>query len=178
MDSILEKETSHNKTESWNRLDKTVKLQKLAAFAEKYGRDHALSAKDVLTLRTFFQESLEKNKLQRTKDVVYDKEAREIKAVPALYYNTTSRHFTLRITDTKRVSTLKSLTPLRRPSLETVFTNTILSAASASDKTCDTSGSAEDPSLFVQTNSFDHFSLGKSPPPEDTEAEHEPKLTR
>jgi hypothetical protein len=133
MDSILEKETSHNKTESWNRLDKTVKLQKLAAFAEKYGRDHALSAKDVLSLRTFFQESLEKNKLQRTKDVIYDKEAHEIKAVPALYYNTTSRHFTLRITDTKRVSTLKSLTPLRRSSVDASFTNTILSP-STSDK--------------------------------------------
>ena len=141
IDRILEKETNRNKTDSWNRLDKTIKIQKLNAFAETYCREHSSavggsSSKDerkilnkedpsaysigrrpeeyVKSLQAFFIDALEKNKLQRTKDVQYDKETHEIRAIPALHYNTVSRNYTLRIIDTKRVSTLKSLTPLKR----------------------------------------------------------------
>lgn len=113
MDEILEKEKQHNKTESWNKLDKTVKIQKLHAFAEKYGKEHGIPIKEVKALKLFFVDCLEKNKLQKTKDVNYDKENREITSIPALHYNTVSQNFTLKIMDTKRVSTLKSLTPKR-----------------------------------------------------------------
>ena len=122
MDSMLEKETNRNKTDSWNRLDKTIKLRKLNAYAEIYGREHGLSSKDVRLMQSFFIESLEKNKLQRTKEVIYNKDTHEVQSIPALHYNATNRHFTLRITDTKRVSTLKSLTPLKREKKENVDT--------------------------------------------------------
>lgn len=122
IDRILEKETNRNKTDSWNRLDKTIKLRKLNAYAEHYGREHGLSSKDVRSMQAFFIESLEKNKLQRTKEVIYNKDTHEIQSIPALHYNATNRHFTLRITDTKRVSTLKSLTPLKREKKEIVET--------------------------------------------------------
>jgi hypothetical protein len=56
---------------------------------------------------------LEKNKLQKTKEVNYDKEKREIISIPSLFFNTTSRSYTLKIVDNKRISTLKSLTPKR-----------------------------------------------------------------
>ena len=113
LDKLLEKEKQHNKTETWNKLDKTVKLQKLHAFAEKYGREHSMPAKEIKNLKVFFVECLEKNKLQKTKDVVYNKELRELTSIPALHFNTVSNHYTLRIVDAKRVSTLKSLTPKR-----------------------------------------------------------------
>ena len=61
----------------------------------------------------FFKDSLEKNKLQKTKDVVYDKEHQVITAIPSLLFNTNTRAFTLKIMDSKRVSTIKSLTPKR-----------------------------------------------------------------
>ena len=35
VDTILEKEKQHNKTETWNKIDKTVKIQKLHSFAER-----------------------------------------------------------------------------------------------------------------------------------------------
>ena len=113
MEKLLETEKQHNKTEPWNKLDKTVKIQKLHKFAEKYGKDHGLPAKDVRSLKVFFVCSLEKNKLQKTKDVVYDKDTKDVTSIPALYFNQTSRNFTLKIIDAKRVSTLKSLTPKR-----------------------------------------------------------------
>ena len=113
IDSLLEKEKLHNKTETWNKLDKTVKIQKLHIFAEKYGKDNNLPVKDIKSLKSFFIDCLEKNKLQKTKDVNYDKEKRDIISIPALFFNVSNRNFTLKILDAKRVSTLKSLTPKR-----------------------------------------------------------------
>ena len=110
---ILEKEQQHNKTESWNKLDKTIKIQKLHIFAERYGKDNSFSVKDIKLLKSFFSDCLEKNKLQKTKEVCYDKETREITSIPSLFFNSINRNFTLKITDSKRVSTLKSLTPKR-----------------------------------------------------------------
>ena len=113
IDSILENEKQKNKSDSWNKLDKTVKIQKLHAFAEKHGRENGYPAKEVKNLKVFFVDCLNKAKLQKTKDVVYDKETGEITAIPALFFNSITHNFTLKIMDSKRVSTLKSLTPKR-----------------------------------------------------------------
>jgi hypothetical protein len=113
VDILLEKEKIHNKNDTWNKLDKTVKIQKLHAFAEKYGKTNNLPMKDIKSLKLFFIDCLEKSKLQKVKDVVYDKETGEITSIPSLFFNTISKNFTLKILDTKRVSTLKSLTPKR-----------------------------------------------------------------
>lgn len=113
IDALLETEKQRNKTEAWNKLDKTQKTLNLHAFAEKYGKDHGLPMKEIKHLKTFFSDCLDKAKLQKTKDVIYDKDKHEITSVPALFFNTSNRAFTLRSLDTKRVSTLKSLTPKR-----------------------------------------------------------------
>ena len=54
IDDILDNENSHNKTESWNKLNKTLKIQKLHYFSEKYGKEHKYSAKEVKQLKMFF----------------------------------------------------------------------------------------------------------------------------
>jgi hypothetical protein len=113
IDALLENEKQKNKCDSWNKLDKTVKTQKLHAFAEKYGKDNGYPAKEVKNLKMFFVDCLNKSKLQKTKDVIYEKDSGEITSIPALYFNSLNHNFSLKITDTKRVSTLKSLTPKR-----------------------------------------------------------------
>ena len=110
IDSFLETEKQKNKVDSWNKLDKTMKIQKLHAYAEKYAVEQG---KDVVQPKRFFVDALEKGKFQKTKDVVYDKENQVITSIPALLYNTATNNYTLRIMDPKRVSTLKSLTPKR-----------------------------------------------------------------
>jgi len=118
LDKLLEDEKTHNKLEPWNKLDKTVKIQKLNKFAETYGKDNSLPSKDIKSLKSFFINSLEQNKLQKTKDVVYDKESKDIVSIPSLLFNTLNRNFTLKNMDPKRVSTLKSLTPKRTAVVE------------------------------------------------------------
>ena len=62
----------------------------------------------------FFKDCLDRKKLQRVKDVNYDKVLGEIKDIPALFYNKTNKHFTLKNMD-NRISTFKSL-PARKTS--------------------------------------------------------------
>ena len=58
----------------------------------------------------FLKDSLDKKKLSRVKDVIYDKITGIVKEIPALIYTKSNKHFTLKNID-KRVSTLKSLAP-------------------------------------------------------------------
>jgi hypothetical protein len=113
IDNILENEKITNKNEAWNKLDKTVKIQKLHIFSEKYGKEYNIPMKEIKNLKLFFNDALDKNKLQKTKDVNYDKEKGIILSIPALTFNQTNRNFTLKNLDLKHVSTIKSLTPKR-----------------------------------------------------------------
>ena len=78
IDSMLDRERQKNKTDNWIKLDKTAKLQRLHTFAESYGKQHSMPSKDVKLLKNFFKSSLDKNKLAKSKDVVYNKEEMKI----------------------------------------------------------------------------------------------------
>ena len=54
-------------------------------------------------LATFLKDCLDRKKLQRVKDVIYDKTEGVIKEIPALSYTKSSKHFTLKNLE-KRVS--------------------------------------------------------------------------
>ena len=116
LDKLLDSERQHNKTESWNKLDNTIKIQRLHAYAEVFGVNNHLPAKDVKLLKVYFVECLTKNKLQKAKDVIYSKESQEVISVPGLGYSASpgiQMMFTLRNMDSSRVSTVNSLTPKR-----------------------------------------------------------------
>ncbi len=118
IDELLESEKKTMNTESWNKLDKRLKTQKLHAYAEKYGRENAFPVKDVKALKMFFSECLNKDKLSKVKDVEYDKQSGVILSISGLCFNVLSRTFTIRNLE-KKVSTLKSLTP-KRPSVSDI----------------------------------------------------------
>ena len=111
VDIILEKEKTKNKSEIWNKLDRTNKLQLLHSFAEKYGKIHSYSVKDVKCLKIFFIDCLDKGRLSKVKEVNYNKETKTIDSIPELFLNPSTKNFTLKNMDENRVSTLKSLTP-------------------------------------------------------------------
>jgi hypothetical protein len=120
LDAILERETHKNSSDSWNKLNKTIKMQKLHQFAETYGSTNKLPQKDIKSLKLYFNDCLDKNKLQRAKDLAYDKEKGVIVSIPGLLFNVTNRSFTIRASENaKRVSSLKSLAPKKQMSTET-----------------------------------------------------------
>jgi hypothetical protein len=110
LDKFLESEKNSNANEPWSKLDKTAKIKKLSIFAESYKITNNLSDEDFDKLTKFFKDCLDRKKLQRVKDVIYDKVNGEVKDVPALHHNKQSNHFTLKNTD-KHISTTRSLAP-------------------------------------------------------------------
>lgn len=113
LDNLLELEKQQNKSDHWNKLDKTRRTQLLHAYAETYCREKELSAKETKSLKLYFNDSLDKGKLVKTKDVVYDREKQIVENVPGLFFHPERKQFSIRNLDGKRVSTLKSLTPKR-----------------------------------------------------------------
>jgi len=110
IDKFLESECKASKTEPWSKLNKTIKIGKINNYIETLVGENNLSSEEVLELKEYILNCLDKKKLQCVKDVIYDKTTGSIKNIPCLIFNKTSRKFTLKRSE-KRVSTLKSLGP-------------------------------------------------------------------
>ena len=113
LDKFLENEKISNSNESWNKLDKTAKLKKLYFFANNYKNNNNLSESEHEQLISFFRDCLDKKKLQRAKDVNYNKDSGDIIDIPALVFNKPTTHFTLKHIE-KRVSTIRGLAPKKK----------------------------------------------------------------
>jgi hypothetical protein len=122
LDKFLENEKISNSNEPWSKLDKTAKTRKLLTFAEKYRTEQNLTDSEYSKLVAFFKDCLDKKKLQRVKDVIYDKDTGEIKEVPALHFSKPTVHFTLKNID-KRISTIRSLAPKKKGTAKNITDN-------------------------------------------------------
>ena len=107
---LLDKEKSNNKTDTWNKIQKTQKIQLLNEYVDKLATSETLPLSDseVKNLKQYLLETLDKKRLQHVKDVNYNKETGEIISIPMLYYNPSSGKYTLKRCE-KRASTIKSL---------------------------------------------------------------------
>lgn len=108
INSFLEKESTINKTESWNKLDKTGKIKLLNNYVDTLVLVNNHSETEVIDLKQYLTDSLDKKKLQHVKDVVCDKVTGKIISIPTLHFNPATKKYTLKRAE-KRVSTLKSL---------------------------------------------------------------------
>jgi hypothetical protein len=134
LEKFLEDNKTKNQNEPWSKLDKTVKTKKLITFAENYSKEKSYDESETTLLIAFLKDSLDKKRLQRIKDVEYDKAKGEIKDIPALHFNKATKHFTLKNVD-KRMSTLKSLPPKKvRGTIKNVKENISIGSSSDSEK--------------------------------------------
>lgn len=110
LDKFLEDEKTTNENEPWSKLNKTIKTKKMIDYVEIYKKNNNLNETECDLLISFLKDCLDRKKLIRVKDVIYDKENGTIKDIPGLCYIKSNKHFTLKNMD-KRISTLKSLAP-------------------------------------------------------------------
>lgn len=112
MENILSREVITNYSQMWSKLDKQSMQIKLHEYAEKYVVANSIPIRHLSDLKTFFNQCLESGKLQKNKEVTYNKEKREIICISALHFDDTKpfNKYTLK-NDIKYVSTLRSLTP-------------------------------------------------------------------
>lgn len=110
IESFLEKEKTISKNQHWSKLSKLTKKNKLVKYSEDYSQKNNYTEEEKNNLISFLLKALDRKKLQRVKDVIYDIETQLIVNIPALIINKQTKKYTIKSLD-KKVSTLKSLAP-------------------------------------------------------------------
>ena len=73
LDNFLEHEKSQCNNDSWGKIDKNKRLEKLIQFADVYRVEKNMSDEEYDKLVLFFNDCVEKKRFNKTKDLVYDK---------------------------------------------------------------------------------------------------------
>lgn len=124
LEHFLAGEKKNSSNEVWTKLDKTTKLLKFDEFTNEYCREHNHGKDDKNELFIFLHTNLDRKRLLKVKEVIYDKDIGKIKSIPSLMYNSSTKKFTLKRCD-KRPSTLKSLAPKKNKNKKTDDTEVI-----------------------------------------------------
>ena len=103
-----EQEGKGNRQKPWNKLEKSTKLIKIYDYIKDFSNKFNLSEIENIELKKYMRLCLERKKLQRKKDVIYESVLGIIKDIPGLSFNIKKRVFQLRKID-KKVSTLKKI---------------------------------------------------------------------
>ncbi len=107
LELFLEEEKKSIVRESWGKMDKNEKLKKLLEFAQVYMIEKELNQDQYDKLVSYLTDCVEKKRLNKTKDVVFDKKTGIIKSIPGLMVNK-QNNFTIKNLDSKN-STIRCL---------------------------------------------------------------------
>ena len=111
IDKYLEQEQNKKKNiKPWSKLEKSTKLKKIYSYIENLYDKFKMTELEKKELKKYMRTCLERKKLQRIKDVIYEINTGEIKDIPRLTFNEKNREFILRKID-KKGSTLRNLAP-------------------------------------------------------------------
>jgi len=117
LEKFLETKPDSDTIIGWNKLDMTVKMQKVNDFINVYKEDHSLDVNETDELFKYIRGCLDKKKLVRVKDVEYDVTSGKLVSIPGLHYNKTSKKYTIKNADTKKNSVLSRL-PQKKKTLK------------------------------------------------------------
>ena len=115
IDNYLEKEKELNKSQPWNKLNKTNKIDKLKDFCSRFSEENMFSETTKENLEKFLLRSLDNKKFTKIKDINYNKEEGLIKDIPGLSFNKNKKVFTIKNQD-NRILTSKNLAPKTKKS--------------------------------------------------------------
>ena len=111
IDKYLEQEQNKKKNiKPWSKLEKSTKLKKIYTYIENFYEKFKMTELEKKDLKKYMRTCLERKKLQRIKDVIYEIQTGQIKDIPGLSFNEIKRKFVLRKID-KKGSTLRNLAP-------------------------------------------------------------------
>uniref|UniRef100_A0A6C0AYK8 Uncharacterized protein n=1 Tax=viral metagenome TaxID=1070528 RepID=A0A6C0AYK8_9ZZZZ len=113
IDLLLDEENAQNKKESWNKLDKSIKMDKINDYIVSLTSKYKLNKLEIKNLREYLSSNLDKKNLYKNKEVTYIKESGKLENIHNLHFNNSTRKFTLR-KNVQHVSTAKALGPTRK----------------------------------------------------------------
>ena len=110
---LLDNECDNNKKETWNKLDKSIKMDKIGNYIESISGNYNLSKDEKLSLKQYLSNQIDKKNLLKSKDVLYSKDKGMIDSIPTLQFNNTTRKFSLKKSG-QHISTVKALGPTKK----------------------------------------------------------------
>ena len=108
INDILDNDIENNKHKRWNKLAKNIKIKLLKNFADEYCKEKKYTESIKKNLITYFLKSLERKKLSKVKDIIYDCENNVIISIPSLSYDNIKNKFTLRNNPDKKKTSVKN----------------------------------------------------------------------
>ena len=109
---LLDKECNNNKKESWNKLDKSIKMDKICNYIDLISNNYNLKKEEKVILKEYLSNQIDKKNLLKNKDIIYSKDKGIIDNIPILHFNNITRRFTLKKSN-QHVSTVKALGPTK-----------------------------------------------------------------
>ena len=119
IDKFLESESNENKLESWSKLNRTQKINRLEKYVDILKQKYDLQDKEEESTKIYLVKCLDRKCLTKSKEVTYDKEHNIITNIPYLIFNECDRIFLLR-KDDKHISTIKSLPTDKKNKAKTI----------------------------------------------------------
>ena len=111
IENLLEKEKILLRKNSWNKLDKTHKINYLNKYVDN-NLNYNLTLTEKKEFKKYLINMIHKKQLQKKTDITYDKHEDKITDIPNIIFNKETRKFTQKRTD-KRSSTSSSLSKLK-----------------------------------------------------------------
>jgi len=113
IEEYLKQEQKGKGKKPWSKLEKTTKLKKIYEYINILEKKFKLTEKEKREFKAYMKTNLERKKLQRIKDVIYEVAKSSIKDIPGLSFDEGKRKFVLKRVD-KKGSTLKYLAPKKK----------------------------------------------------------------
>jgi len=111
IEKLLEKEKTFSKNNSWNKLDKTMKILHLNNYVDNYSANE-LTSKEKADFKKYLINLINRKQLQKKTDINYNKKDNKIIDIPAINFNKDTRKFKQKRSD-KKNSTISSLYKLK-----------------------------------------------------------------
>ena len=112
---LLNKEKKHYYNQNWNKLDNGMKINRLKIFVENEKTQKNLNDKQRDNLRKILINACTSGKLNKSSDIIYNKESGTIENIKTLIFNEETKDYTLKFNENKKkTSTTKSKSNIDR----------------------------------------------------------------
>ena len=102
IDNILDNEIINNNKKPWNKLGHNIKVMLLKSYAKDYCKKNNLNDDTKKELIKYFLKCLERKKLTKIKEVLYDQDNNIIRNIPNLFFDASKYKFTLKTSNNKK----------------------------------------------------------------------------
>ena len=109
LEQIIQRDTDRIACLPWNKLDKSTKIKKLNEFSDRLGQEKEHSVQVIADLKAMLKDKMNRKMMQKSKDIVYDKDKGIVMDIPNLIFHSETLKYTLRTTESE--SPLNSLAP-------------------------------------------------------------------